>query len=168
MDGEQRRRTLLEYLKTEKEPLSGGELAQRLGVSRQVIVQDIALLRAADYKIFSTNRGYLLTDHQALRRVFKVRHDDDAISDELFTIIDSGGRVLDVFVNHEIYGEIRANLFLVDREDVERFNRKMLLGNTSPLKHLTDDIHYHTVEGDSEEVLLRVEQALIATNYLES
>ena len=90
----------------------------------------------------------------------------EEISEELYTIVDLGGRVLDVFVNHQVYGELRADLFLVTREDIEWFNKKMALGKINPLKNLTGDIHYHTVEADSQEVLDKIQYALEEKGYL--
>lgn len=55
MEGEKRREQLIALLKQADIPVSGTDLAKRLGVSRQVIVQDIALLRAVNKNILSTN-----------------------------------------------------------------------------------------------------------------
>ena len=76
MTGVERREKLLSMLAKSKEPIAGAEMAKRLSVSRQVIVQDIALLRAADNNIVSTNRGYVLEGQTCAERVFKVRHTD--------------------------------------------------------------------------------------------
>ena len=59
-EGGKRRDGILSLLEESDTPLSGTELAHRFKVSRQVIVQDIALLRAEDKKILSTYRGYVL------------------------------------------------------------------------------------------------------------
>ncbi|MDX9888529.1 MAG: transcription repressor NadR [Anaerovoracaceae bacterium] len=166
MDGEKRRKEILESLGAGTIPLSGNYLAKLLDVSRQVIVQDIALLRVGGHKIFSTNKGYVLNEEKGCRMVFKVRHDDEEIHDELYTIVDLGGRVLDVFVNHQVYGELRADLFLVTREDIEWFEKKMALGEINPLKKLTGDIHYHTVEADSKDVLDKIKYELEKKGYL--
>lgn len=166
MDGTKRRKEILESLRSSTIPISGNYLAKLFKVSRQVIVQDIALLRVGGHKIFSTNKGYVFNEQQGFRRIFKVRHEDEEISEELYTIVDLGGRVLDVFVNHQVYGELRADLFLVTREDIEWFNKKMALGKINPLKNLTGDIHYHTVEADSQEVLDKIQYALAEKGYL--
>ena len=90
MDGEQRREALLQMLGDAREPLSGSALARRLGVSRQVIVQDIALLRATNRDILSTARGYLLYNPAGPRcnRCFMVSHSTQQLADELNTIVD--------------------------------------------------------------------------------
>ena len=74
MAGEERRAKIRERLG--KKPVAAGELARELGVSRQVIVQDVALLRAEGLEIVATNRGYVLPETR-ISRVFKVRHTDE-------------------------------------------------------------------------------------------
>lgn len=153
-------------LKSAKEALTGAELAEACAVSRQVIVQDIAVLKALDYNIISTNKGYLLVDPPGRQRVVKVRHKDSQIADELYTIIEAGGRIKDVFVRHELYGEIRADLSLSSRRDVDIFVRNLQEGRVTPLKKLTDGSHYHTIESSSDEVLDEIEKRLRAKGYL--
>lgn len=107
MQGKERREKILEILENRKEAISGSELAKMLGVSRQVIVQDIALLRAVNKNIISTTKGYLLyyQEEEKANRCFLVKHTTEAIEDELCTIVDKGGRILDVIVAHDIYGQ---------------------------------------------------------------
>ena len=168
MDGENRRKTLLELLAAAGEPLSGSARAKRLGVSRQVIVQDIALLRATNRDILSTARGYLLYSPPAARcnRCSMVSHTTEQIADELKTIVDLGGKVLDVVITHPIYGTITVNLIISSRKDVQEFVHKINTRQTKPLKELTDDIHYHTVEAESEAILDSIEKALAEKKYL--
>ncbi len=167
MNGENRRQKIIEALKESCQPLSGAALAQRFQVSRQVIVQDITLLRASGNEILSTYRGYVLKGRDNMSRILKVRHDDAQIADELYTIVDAGGKILDVFVDHEIYGELRAELSLSSRKDVDEFSEQLKAGRISPLKHLTNDYHYHTVTGDSEELLDFIEEQLRKKGYLQ-
>lgn len=98
-----------------------------LGVSRQVIVQDIALLRASDFDIISTTKGYMLyqTEDKKIKRVFMVKHSTKDIEDELCTIVDNGGKILDVHVVHEIYGQIVTELIIRNRSDVYDFVEKV-------------------------------------------
>ena len=112
MSGEKRRDRLLQYLEEHDKPVSGTELAKEFGVSRQVIVQDIALLRTGHVKIIATNRGYLVppTKPSGVRRIFKCRHTDEQAEHELTCIVDLGGIVENVFVNHKIYGKIQADM----------------------------------------------------------
>lgn len=168
VEGSKRREELVKILNTTAEPVSGGELSKLLGVSRQVIVQDIALLRASDINILSTTKGYLIyqTDHLRVKRIFKVKHTTDQIEDELCIIVDNGGKILDVQVKHEIYGEIGTALIIRNRQDVYDFVKKVKEKQLVPLKELTDGIHQHTVEADSEATLDRIEKALDQKNYL--
>lgn len=167
MDGFKRREQLIKILKEQAEPIAGAELSRLLGVSRQVIVQDIALLRASDINIFSTTKGYLLyhSDYTRVKRIFKVRHTTEQIEDELCTYVDNGGNILDVLVIHEIYGEIATALVIRNRQDVYDFVKKVKENKIVPLKELTDGIHQHTVEADSEETLDRIEKALKEKGY---
>ena len=166
MNGEARRQALLTHLQQANGPVSGSTLAELLHVSRQVIVQDIALLKASQHTILSTSTGYLIHGSSDRRRVFKVKHSTEEIGDELRTIIDAGGWIVDVFVRHKMYGEIRADLSLRSRGDVEDFVEQLRQGRVQPLKQLTDDFHYHTVGADSEMTLDRIQKELQRKGYL--
>jgi uncharacterized protein len=162
MEGQERRENLIEILRQSKEPISGSSLAKELKVSRQVIVQDIALLRATDKRILSTNKGYLLfrQESKGFQRSFLVKHTTEQIEEELCTIVDQGGRILDVSVTHDIYGDISTSLIIKNRQDVYDFIAQLKKGETKPLKELTGDVHLHAVEADTEEILDNVEDAL--------
>lgn len=168
MEGILRREKLIEILENSKQPISGTELSKKLKVSRQVIVQDIALLRAINKNILSTTKGYLIyvREDKKVNRCFLMKHTTDEIQDELCTIVDLGGKVLDVIVSHDIYGEIKADLIINNRQDVYDFVHKVQSNNTIPLKELTDNIHLHTIEADSEEVLDNIEEMLREKGYL--
>lgn len=169
MEGQERRSAILELLSNENNAISGMELAKRMGVSRQVIVQDIALLRAVNRNILSTTKGYMLYQQEKQKeiRCFMVKHTTDEIEDELCTIVDFGGKVLDVIVTHEIYGQITKDLLISTRQDVYEFVEKVKNQNIMPLKELTAGLHFHTVEADTQEILDRIQQALEAKNYLQ-
>ena len=160
MDGQTRREQILKMLAESEQPLSGSALAQQLGVSRQIIVSDIALLRAANRDIMATARGYLLYSPPVPRRsrCFMVSHTDEQMEDELNTIVDLGGRVLDVLIPHPIYGTCR--------QDVAAFMQRLQTCHTKPLCMLTDGVHYHTVEAADEEILDSIEKALFSKKYL--
>ncbi len=168
MEGQERREYLIELLEKSEEPISGTELAKKLGVSRQVVVQDIALLRAIHKDILSTNKGYMMFQSKGEKknRCFLVKHNTSEIQDELCTIVDNGGRVLNVIVTHNIYGEISANLVIKNRQDIYEFVEKVKENKVVPLKELSDGVHLHTVEADSEEILDRIEKALQEKKYL--
>lgn len=171
MDGRKRRKKIEEILSQENLPISGTELAKRLGVSRQVVVQDVALLRAEDIKILSTNKGYILRrlpgdQKEACIRVFRSSHRTEDILDELQTIVDYGGRILDVFVEHDVYGEIHADLVINNRLDAAEFVDMLDHSEDLPLKSLTGGCHYHTVMADSVRNLDKIEEELRKKGYL--
>lgn len=167
-EGEARREQLLQMLRDSTAPIPGSALARSLGVSRQVIVQDIALLRAVNKDILATTKGYVLYSQQteACHRIYRVNHSDDAIADELNTIVDNGGKVLDVIIEHEIYGQITANLILENRRDVTEFCDRLKHSNAKPLNIIAGGTHYHTVEARSEVMLDNIECALRENGYL--
>ena len=131
MKGEERRRQIASILG--KEPHTAGALAEKFGVSRQVIVQDVALLRAEGHSIVATSRGYICP-HPRAQRVFKVRHTDAETREELYLIADAGGRVEDVFVWHKVYGKISAPMGISSRRDADEFMKKLEGGVSVPLK----------------------------------
>lgn len=160
MVGETRRREILKYISDSDRPVSGTKLAEIFQVSRQVIVQDIALLRAADCEILSTNRGYICHGAKKAVRIFSVCHTDERIEEELNAVVDCGGTVVDVFVRHEIYGELRAPLQISSRRQVKQFLEDLKTGKSKPLTNITSGHHCHTISADSEEILDLIEEAL--------
>ena len=166
MTGSDRRQEILKNIKESDRPVSGSKLAKDYDVSRQVIVQDIALLRASGYDIISTNRGYVLEGQTCAERVFKVRHTDEQLETELCTIVDLGGQVKNVMVNHKVYGHIEAELGITSRRKVKEFLADIESGKSIPLKNITSDYHYHTVTADSEETLGLIEGELRKLGFL--
>lgn len=166
MTGEDRRNEIVERIRNSETPVSGRALATAFDVSRQVIVQDIALIRAAGHNILSTNRGYIINEPKAVRRVFKVRHTDDQLEEELNAIVDLGGRVRDVMVNHRVYGRLTADLDISSRRKAAEFLADIRNGKSSPLKNITSDYHYHTIEADSEQTLDMIASMLKEKGFL--
>lgn len=170
LDDEERRRAIIEYLKNRKTPVNGTELAGHFGVSRQVIVQDIALLRARSQDILSTNKGYLLCKSQERQSghcsVILVHHTMEQTLKEMQSIADYGGHMLDIFVDHDLYGQIRAALMINDMMDAIDFCERMKQNSSKPLKVLTDNCHYHTITAPSEKALLMILQELNEKNIL--
>lgn len=169
MEGETRRKKIIEYLEHSKQPISGSELSKKLKVSRQVIVQDIALLRAVNKNILSTNKGYIIyapeVEIQKKRKTIRVKHNTEQILDELYAIVDCGGKVLDVVVEHDIYGQITVDLIITCRQDADEFISKIKNSQVQPLKELTGGVHMHTVQADSEEILNKIEKVLKEKGY---
>ena len=145
MSGEERRGKIIQALKNSDKAVSATTLAKEFDVSRQVIVQDVALLRANGKNIFSTNRGYLIQEDEETTRVFKVQHEDDEVEKELTTIVDLGGTVEDVFVYHKVYGVLRAEMNIKSRMDIRNYMEEIRSGKSSLLKNVTSGYHYHTV-----------------------
>lgn len=170
MTGEERRIQILEKLKEQGPPLSGTALAKLFHVSRQVIVQDIALMRAENHGILSTNKGYLYrteeSENTQPKRVFYVKHSTQQVLEEFMTVIDLGGKILDVAVEHEIYGQLRADLLIETKQDAEEFSERILNCKDNPLKVLTDDCHYHTVAAPSEKLLDLIQSELQQKGFL--
>ena len=170
MTGSDRRKQIVDQIRNSTTPVAGKVLAAAYDVSRQVIVQDIALLRASNRNILSTNKGYLYDradEKKVVRRTFFVRHTDEQMAEELFAIVDNGGRLRDVVVEHEIYGQITVDLILENRCDVQDFLDKISKSTARPLSILTNGKHYHTVEADREEIFDRIEQKLRLLGYLQ-
>ncbi|MCI9250767.1 MAG: transcription repressor NadR [Lachnospiraceae bacterium] len=170
LDGERRREEIIRLLAGSRSPVSGTELARRLKVSRQVIVQDVALLRAVNKNILSTNKGYLLfepgRESGECRKTLCVRHTTEQVLEEFYGIVDLGGKILDVVVEHELYGQIAVDLIIASRQDAEEFYQKMRENRAKPLKELTEDVHYHTIVAKDEASMERIERALEEKGFL--
>ena len=166
MDGTERREKILKILRESDEPVSGGKFAKNFNVSRQVLVQDIALLRAKDHDIISTNKGYILQNEDRTSRVFKVKHTPDKMLDELNIIVDAGGKIEDEFVYHKMYGVIRVNMGVKSRLDAQKYVEEVNGDISLPLEMVTSGFHYHTVTADSEEILDVIQEELQKNGYL--
>lgn len=160
MSGEERRGKIIQALKNSDKAVSATTLAKEFDVSRQVIVQDVALPRANGKNIFSTNRGYLIQEDEETTRVFKVQHEDDEVEKELTTIVDLGGTVEDVFVYHKVYGVLRAEMNIKSRMDIRNYMEEIRSGKSSLLKNVTSGYHYHTVRAERVEILDMIQEEL--------
>lgn len=167
MTGTERRDFILSQIKNSKHPVSGKALAELCNVSRQVIVQDMALIRTAGYDIISTNRGYLLQSTvSAANRILKLQHTDEQLEEELNAIVDLGGNVKNVMVHHKAYGHMEAPLNINSRKKVQDFVATIKNGKSSPLKNITSNYHYHEIEAENEETLDLIEQTLKQKGFL--
>lgn len=164
MTGEDRRVEILKLLKGSILP--GTALAKNLNVSRQIIVQDIALLRSSGYEIISSRQGYILSEDTKRTRAFHVRQEEGQLQDELNVFVDAGGTVQDVFVIHNTYGMIRAELHLSSRREVKEFLDSINSGREAALRGLCKGGHWHTVTADSEAILDLIDQELRAGGFL--
>ena len=159
IEREEREKKILEILRDSETLVSGTYLAEFFDVSRQVIVQDIAILKAKNIDIISTNRGYRLLS-KGIKKVIKVKHDDSEIRKELNAIVDLGVSVEDVFVIHKTYGKISVKLDIKSRRDVDLLVENINSKLSKPLKNLTDNYHYHTIIAENESILNEVEDKL--------
>lgn len=165
---DQRRRRIVASIRSHRGPLSGSELAKRLRVSRQCLVQDIAILRAAGEEIVATPRGYRLPDAagDTHRAVLACRHSPERTEEELQILVDHGVTVLDVIVEHPLYGELRGSLMIESRADVKDFLKQVKATHASMLSSLTHGVHLHTVEASRPEMISRARTQLRARGIL--
>ena len=166
MTGTERRAQITELLSQSESAVSGTKLARQFGVSRQVIVQDIALLRANGYDIISTNLGYVIQKDTMCERVFKVCHTNEEEQEELELVIDLGGIVKDVFVYHKVYGVLKADMGIKSRRDIRAYMEEISTGKSSLLKNVTSGYHYHTIDAESEEILDAIQEELRQRGFL--
>lgn len=162
----ERRKAIVNHLLSSEGPISGSELAREFDISRQIIVQDITVLKAMGYEILSTSQGYIMHKSPLAERVFKVRHTTEQTEDELSCIVDLGGTVVDVFVWHKVYGKIEAMLNIFSKLHIKQFLEGVRTGQSTELMHVTGGYHYHTVRADDEAALDRIEAALAERGYI--
>lgn len=148
---EDRKKQILEKLKTSSIPISASALGKQFAVSRQVIVTDIALLRASGENISATPRGYIIELPIEEEYIIACSHGIEDLKEELYTIVDGGCSVMDVVVEHEIYGQLSAKLCIHSRSDVEEFIHKLENSQTQPLCSITNNYHFHTLHCPSKE-----------------
>lgn len=160
ISGSQRRKHIIEMLKKSDGPLSGTILGRKNEVSRQVIVQDVTLLRAEGYDIVATPRGYILNVSQDFVRVIKTFHTSQQTEEELTTIIDLGGAVLETMVNHKAYGIISVPLNVRNRRDIKVFINQITSGKSGLISNVTSGFHFHKITAESEEILDEIEDSL--------
>lgn len=170
MLGEERRTELLKILKNKKEPITGTDLAKIANVSRQVIVNDMTLLKARNEPILATSQGYMYLvqniSNQHKERTIACFHTIEQNEDELLTLVDCGVTVKNVIVHHPIYGELTASMMVSNRHDVENFVRHSADTKAKNLAELTGGAHLHTITAPSIEILDRAEHCMHEKGYL--
>ena len=160
MTANDRRQHIYTQLLSADAPLSATALAKEYNVSRQIIVGDIALLRAEGRQIAATPRGYVITQPGGLTVQLAVCHSAGETCEELYAMVDCGCTVQDVVVEHPVYGQLTAALQLASRYDVDQFIRSMASSDARPLSALTEGIHLHTLSCPTEEVLAHLKDKL--------
>lgn len=169
MTTDERREYLIKILSDSEKPVKGTDLAKELDVSRQAIVQDIAILRARGVDILATPIGYMIAKYES-GKIFKTlvtKHFEiENAEEELMIMVDNGAKVIDVVVNHPIYGDMRGVLNLSCRLDVDNFIKSVKDGKVEFLSSLTDGVHIHTIEVENEESFIRIKNKLKEKGYL--
>ncbi|MBQ8393634.1 MAG: transcription repressor NadR [Clostridia bacterium] len=161
MNGEERRKAILFKLKNSISPISASTLATDFSVTRQIIVADIALLRASGIPISAKNRGYILDGkNEGLRKRIAVKHGKEEVSNEFYAIVDNGGKIIDVIVEHPVYGRISAELNISSRYDADEFVKKITQAGVNPLSLLTEGLHIHTIDVKDENTFKRITDKL--------
>lgn len=161
MDANQRRAAVAECLAKAGQPVSATALARQFSVSRQIIVGDIALLRAGGMEVQATPRGYVLPrTYQGLECRVACLHGEENLARELEIIVDNGCTVVDVVVEHPIYGQLTGPLHLASRYDVKQFVETLSVQDARPLSLLTDGVHLHTIQCPDQAAYQRVVEQL--------
>lgn len=170
MDAKERRKKIIEILEKRKKPIKGTDLARELDVSRQVIVQDVAILRAKGENILASPQGYLnplAYGQDKITKTIACKHsNNDEIAEELQIILDHGGKILDVIVEHPVYGEIKSQLQIGSKYDLEEFLKNLKTTKAEPLAALTDGVHIHTIEVKDHETFNKIKKELLEKKYL--
>ncbi|CAI3436413.1 transcription repressor NadR [Enterococcus cecorum] len=168
IEGQKRREIILEELSKATKNVNATQLAEKFGVSRQIVVGDIALLRASGIDIVSNSRGYRLNKKSTglLETKLAVKHRPDQVEEELRLIVENGGTVVDVIIEHELYGEIKGTVDIKNDDEVTAFLNKVEQAHATLLSSLTDGIHLHTIQYPDEETLVKIKQALSQAGIL--
>lgn len=169
MTSEERRTKILTSIEQSEKPISASVLSKQFHVSRQSIVGDVALLRASGIKIIATTRGYLLESNvyqdRYIRKIACYHSTHDAII-ELETVVRHGGEILDVIIEHNLYGEFTGCLNIATQDDIEYFIQKKQNSNVHLLSELTSGIHFHTIATKDPDTLETIKQELLEKNIL--
>lgn len=166
MKAVERRKAIANLLLSSNDAISGGSLSQEFGISRQIIVQDIAVLKSSGYDILSTHNGYIIQKSPLKERIFKLHHTTEQTEDELTTIVNLGGTIVDVFVWHKVYGKVMAPLNIFSPLHVKQFIEGVRTGKSTELMNITGGYHYHTIRAESDEILEKIATALDKRGYI--
>ncbi|WP_204554695.1 transcription repressor NadR [Bacillus ectoiniformans] len=168
--GEERRTLILDWLKESPQPLTGSELARKTNVSRQVIVNDVTLLKARNEPIIATSQGYVYLPPQTpdtwKERTVACTHNPDRTEEELNLLVDLGVLVKDVKIEHPIYGDLTASIMVSNRREVAQFIEKAKETNAAYLSQLTNGVHLHTIAAKTDQMLDEAEQVLEDAGFL--
>lgn len=168
MEASERREQIAKRLRRASTAIVARELAETFEVSRQVIVGDIALLRASGIDILSTPKGYMMRFEQEANYKKKIvsQHTKKQTREELETILKFGGEIIDVSIEHPVYGEMNGALNIKTEEDMEIFLEKVINDDVSLLSGLTEGVHTHTIAAASQEAMDKIEKELRREGFL--
>lgn len=170
MTADERRNEIKSILLNASAPLSASKIANKFSVTRQIIVGDIALLRAAGYEIYATPRGYVYDNPEicssGYEKIIACRHTTRQMKDELYAVVDNGAQMINVTVEHSLYGQISAPLLIASRYDADEFIKKLARSDARPLSDLTDGVHLHKIKCPDTETATRIEQILLKKGIL--
>ena len=166
---EERRQEIMSILKVSDNPIKGTKLAKKFDVSRQVIVQDVAILRAEGFNVLATPTGYMMpkyNNNKILKTIVTIHLDIEEVEEELMIMINNGATVLDVIVDHPIYGDVQGILNLNYKYEVDDFLDKIRSGKIEFLSSLTEGVHVHTIEVPNDESFIKIKAKLKEAGYL--
>ena len=167
MNADKRREAIVQLLLENNEPIKGTKLSEIFNVTRQIIVKDIAILRAKGSNIIATPDGYMINNmNERFREIIVVNHGESDMVKELEIVVKYGGIIEDVIVEHPLYGEIRGNLMIKNLNDLNRFNNDLKKIKAKPLSVLTDGMHLHTISADSKENLNLIKKELDEKGFI--
>ena len=167
MSSKRRREDIIKMLVEENRAIKGTELASLFGVTRQIIVKDIAILRAEGKNIIATPDGYIYNkDVNKVKSIIAVNHESNKTIEELEIVVKYGGVIEDVIIEHPLYGEIRGNLMIKNLNDLNKFEKEFKNKKAKPLSNLTNGIHLHTIAADSEEDIESIKTEIDVKGFL--
>lgn len=167
MKASNRRDEIFKLMLTSNKPIKGIELAEKFSVTRQIIVKDIAILRASGKNIIATPEGYIYNKEvNRIKTIIAVNHTGEDTISELETVVKYGGIIEDVIIEHPIYGEIKASLMIKNLNDLNNFINKFNSNGTKPLSNLTNGVHLHTISADNEEDISLIKKELKSRGFL--
>jgi len=167
-DTNERRKAIEQLLRGAKEPITGNNLSSIYGVSRQVIVQDIAVLRAGGLQVEASAQGYrIMRDEEYFASVVACRHGNmEELKRELYVVADAGACVSDIIVEHPVYGEIVGKLLIDSREAADQLVENLSRPDAAPLSVVTGGLHLHTITASTQEALDRAVEALRKSGFV--
>lgn len=168
MKADERRSNIIEMLMKEKRAIKGTTLAESFNVTRQIIVKDIAILRAKGNNIIATPDGYMINEDNSnrVKSVIAVNHNDEEVIKELEIVVKYGGIIEDVIVEHPLYGEIRGILMIKNLNDLNKFKNSLNQIDAKPLSILTNGVHLHTISADSVENMELIKEELKESGFI--